>query len=273
MNNISEQPSIDYKYRIILFILSIPALYVSITPIIYIFFWAIYGTKTPGILSESTFQWFMIIWTQQEWLYSICLSIFVCLFATSISLLLVIIFGYYSKLSELKYEQLISWMILPALLFPTVVYAIALQYFIGTIRIPEIVGLILAHAALIMPIQYLIIKAAHGRLPRSQLWAAATMGASPKESIIRIYIPAMFDALLVSWLIGAFVSFDEVVIPIFIWNYVTSPVSKNLWNLFGRSSEPIPAAIAVCTILLIIFISMGYLYLLFKKKRLKQYEI
>jgi putative spermidine/putrescine transport system permease protein len=242
--------------RWLLLALSFPALFLSITPIVYALIWAVAGTQVVGVLHGFSLKWFQALWQEGGWLESIALSLVLAVVSASVSLALAAMLGYYSKWGDSFGGNYASSFILLPLLFPSVVYALALQFVLGRSGIPTFLGVALGHVVTILPIQCLVIRSGHGRFSPTQLWAASTMGAPPLHVINKAYLPAMAKPLVMAWALGALVSFDELVIAVFVWDYLTEPVPKRLWSLFGRASEPLPAVISIVVLALLLSVAL-----------------
>ena len=243
--------------RLLVLMLSLPALFISLSPIVYSLLWALAGTQVVGVLHNPSLNWFRAIWLDGTWLQSLGISLTLAVVSTSVSLVLSAVLGYHSKSSASAVGKYSASLILLPLLFPPIVYALALRFFLGRIGIPTFIGVAVAHIVVILPIQYLVIRTGQGRFSATQLWAAATMGAGPWRVLREVYVPAMAKPLVMAWALGALVSFDELVVAIFVWDYPKEPVPKRLWDLFGRSSEPLPAVISIVVIFLLMFVVLG----------------
>ncbi len=263
MNQIFKNNRTSHSFRWVeafLLLVSVPVIFISITPILYAILWGLCGTGTPGTLGDFTKQWLVNFLSDKEWIRSFGFSLSLSVMASSGGLFLIANTDYFSRLSQPAYEKLSASIILLALLFPQVVYGIALRYFLGITHIPSIVGLFVANVVLLLPVQYLLIVAGHSNLTSVQLQAATVLGASPYKGLIHVYIPLMLKPLTSAWLIGFLMALDELVIAMFVWDAPVQPLSKRLWGLFGRSSEPIPGVITIvviCTLCAVVFLLLG----------------
>ena len=230
---------------IVLLLLSLPALYLTLSALLYLVIWAFAGTPTVGVLGGATLRWFSVLWARDGLVAAVVLSTVIAAISSTLGVFLVVLVGYYAQCLGGHYDRVLTSVLLLPLVFPTSVYALSLQYVTGTLELPRLTVLILANLALLLPIQYLVVAAGNGRIASSTLWAAATCGADPWRAMIRVYVPLMADAFAAAWALGALAAFDEIMVTIFLWNAPTAPVAKVLWDLYGRSSEPIPATVAV----------------------------
>jgi putative spermidine/putrescine transport system permease protein len=168
--------------------------------------------------------------------------------------MLIVLGDYFSRLSASAYERVSDSLILAVLIFPQVIYGLALRHVLGISSVPGIVLLTLGNVVLLMPVQYMVLQAAYGHLLNSQLHAATVLGASVLAGITRVYLPLMWRPVVAAWCIGAVIAFDELVIAMFLWDGTVEPVSKRLWQLFGRSADPIPGAITLIVVFLIVIV-------------------
>jgi putative spermidine/putrescine transport system permease protein len=224
---------------------AIPAVFLSITPILFLFLWAVCGTSTLGVLDDPTLQWVTAVVTDQSWLLAFAVSGFVALVASAAGLYLAATTGFFVKTRLDNYERIATCVILLPLLVPSIVYGLSVQYLGGLVSSPQLLTVLLADISLVLPIQYLVIRSAHGNIPLSQLEAALTLGATPRQALFRVYFPVMARPLIAAWAFGFFTIVDEVVVLKFVWGATDQPTALKLWSLIGKTLNPTPAVVAI----------------------------
>jgi putative spermidine/putrescine transport system permease protein len=120
-----------------------------------------------------------------------------------------------------------------------------------------ILGLILAHATLATPyVVFTVLAALH--LVDDQLESAAmTLGATRWRAFWRVTFPLILPAVLSGLLFAMVVSFDELVVSIFLSSPTVRPVTVQMWSDVRGDVDPTIAAIgaiilsfSVCALLL-----------------------
>jgi len=154
-------------------------------------------------------------------------------------------------LSRLKFrgDAIFTALILAPLAMPVVVLALgSFQFFIQVKLNGTLLGMAIAHGVLGVPYAFLTVRAALVKLDVSLIRSAVSLGAGPVAVFRWVYLPAIFPAILSGALLVFIVSFDEVVIALFLAgpNAITFPVKLFTEVQFNLS----PGIMAVSTLLL-----------------------
>ena len=150
---------------------------------------------------------------------------------------------------QMRGEGLITAVILAPLAMPVVVLALGtFQFFIQVRLNGSLVGIALAHGVLGVPYVFLTVRAALSKLDMALVRSAVSLGAGTWSVLRWVYLPAILPALLSGALLVFVVSFDEVVIALFISGpgALTLPVKLLTEVQFNLS----PVIMAVSTLLL-----------------------
>lgn len=146
-------------------------------------------------------------------------------------------------------EALLSLFTAP-LLLPSIVLGLAmLLVFVDFRLLATWQGLVIAHLIVATPYVIRIISTALLTLPPSVEEAASTLGARPLTVFRRVTLPLMMPGLVASAALSFLVSFDEVVISLFITgpNITTLPVA--LFQYADNRTDPLIAAVSVILVL------------------------
>jgi putative spermidine/putrescine transport system permease protein len=141
-------------------------------------------------------------------------------------------------------------MLTAPLLLPTIVLGLALLIiFVGQGLIGSWPGLILAHLLITVPYALRVLTTALGTLPASVEEAAASLGASPLSVFFRVTLPLMTPGLVAAAAIVFLVSFDEVVITLFIVGPQLTTLPVALFHYVEARTDPLVAAVSVMMVL------------------------
>jgi putative spermidine/putrescine transport system permease protein len=144
-------------------------------------------------------------------------------------------------------------MVVPVIITAAAMLAVFRQWGLqGTI-----LGLIFAHATLAIPYVVFTVLAAL-RLVDDQLESAAmTLGATRWRAFWRVTFPLILPAVLSGLLFAMVVSFDELVVSIFLSSPTVRPVTVQMWSDVRGDVDPTIAAIgaiilafSVCALML-----------------------
>jgi putative spermidine/putrescine transport system permease protein len=108
-------------------------------------------------------------------------------------------------------------------------------------------GLIIGHTVLLIPYVVATVSSAL-RVQDVQLeQAAATLGAPPWATFRHVTLPLIMPAVLSSLLIAMILSFDELIVSLFVSSARVRPVAVQMWsNLLGDFDPTIAAIASVC---------------------------
>ena len=154
---------------------------------------------------------------------------------------------------QMRGEGLIAAVILIPLAMPVVVLALGtFQFFIQLQLNGTLIGIAIAHGVLGVPFVFLTVRAALSKLDVALVRSAMSLGAGTWSVLRWVYLPAILPALLSGALLVFVVSFDEVVIALFISGpgAITFPVKLFTEVQFNLS----PAIMAVSTLLLAVVV-------------------
>lgn len=135
-------------------------------------------------------------------------------------------------------------LIIAPLIIPIIIYALALFILFHKLGMTgSVFGLILAHTILALPFPVLIVSAALQQFDITLERAGRVLGAGPLQVFRHITLPHLMPAMMASSIFAFFVSFDELVIALFItgrWD--TLP--KRIWSDLRLEIDPTIAAVA-----------------------------
>ncbi|PZW51120.1 putative spermidine/putrescine transport system permease protein [Humitalea rosea] len=136
------------------------------------------------------------------------------------------------------------------LLLPTIVLGLALLIiFVGQGLIGSWPGLILAHLLITVPYALRVLVTTLGTLPASVEEAASSLGAPALQVFFRITLPLMTPGLIAAAAIVFLVSFDEVVITLFIVGPHLTTLPVALFRYVESRTDPLVAAVSVMMVL------------------------
>jgi len=105
-------------------------------------------------------------------------------------------------------------------------------------------GLIIGHTVLIMPYVVATVSASLRMMDARLEDAAATLGASPWAGFRRVTLPLLMPSVLSGLLFAMVVSFDELIVSLFISTARVRPVTVLMWSNVRGDFDPTIAAIA-----------------------------
>jgi putative spermidine/putrescine transport system permease protein len=135
------------------------------------------------------------------------------------------------------------------ILLPSIVLGLAiLLVFVRFNLLATYPGLVLAHLVVTLPYVVRIVTTALGTLPPSLEEAALSLGAHPLTVFRRITVPMMMPGVVASAALSFLISFDEVVISLFIVGPRLTTLPVEMYRYVEGRMDPLIAAASVVLI-------------------------
>lgn len=195
----------------------------------------------PGL----SLRWYQNLLTDPDWVRSIAVSIEILIPASLIATL----FGTAAAYALIRGRIPGATAILASLMLPIVVPAIitgAALYgvYSGLGLNGTLTGLIIGHVVLITPYVVATVSASLRSLDARLEDAAATLGATPWAGFRRITLPLLMPGIVSGLLFAMVVSFDELIVSLFVSTARIRPVAVQMWSNVRGDFDPTIAAIA-----------------------------
>ncbi len=147
-------------------------------------------------------------------------------------------------------EALIALLTAP-LLLPTIVLGLALLIiFVGLGLLGTWPGLILAHLMITLPYALRVLVTTLATLPPGVEEAAGSLGGRPFAVFRRITMPLMMPGMIATAAIVFLVSFDEVVVSLFVVGPRLTTLPVALFRYVESRTDPLVAAASALLVLL-----------------------
>lgn len=200
-----------------------------------------------GVFTEGwTLKWFEEIVTNKEWgstaFTSLQVALGTVLLATTIGTAAALGLQRVRPSFRLPITALIvSPMIIPPVIIGIGTYVLFLRMYIeGTV-----LGLILAHTVLTIPFVVVTVTATLAQLDPVYDRAAASLGAGPWTRFRRVTLPLIAPGMSAGALFAFVMSWDEVVVSIFLTDAQTRTLPVFMWTQVRTQLTPTLAAVGV----------------------------
>ena len=141
---------------------------------------------------------------------------------------------------------LVSPMIIPPVIIGIGTYVLFLRWYLEG----SVLGLILAHSVLALPFVAVTVTATLSQLDPVYDRAAASLGAGPWTRFRRVTLPLIAPGMLAGALFAFVMSWDEVVVSIFLTDAQTRTLPVFMWTQVRTQLTPTLAAVGVFLTLL-----------------------
>ena len=195
----------------------------------------------PGL----SLQWYENLFGNPAWLGSLITSVKILVPSALVATATGTAAAYGLARGEFRGKELLASFILSPLVVPTIIIAVGMFGVFRSIGLyGTLAGLILAHIVLTIPYSMVTVSGALSVVDRRLEDAAATLGAPPWSSFRRVTLPLILPAVLSGLLFSMVVSFDELIVSLFISTPVVRPVTVQMWSDLRGAVDPTISAIA-----------------------------
>jgi spermidine/putrescine transport system permease protein len=115
--------------------------------------------------------------------------------------------------------------------------------------------LVIAHTAICVPYTYLLVKARIAGLDKSYMEAARDLGAGELRAFVDITLPLILPAIVSGMLISFAMSFDDVIISVFVTGVHTNTLPIKIYTQMKTGVTP--KTNALCTLLFAATVVLG----------------
>lgn len=186
---------------------------------------------------------------------SILLGVLSCLFAAVIGTLGAIGMARV----HFKTKGMMEYLSTIPMIVPEIILAMAFMAFFSMLNLPfGMVTLVISHTAFCIPYVFMMVKARLVGIDKSLEEAARDLGASPARTFWDITLPLIMPAVLSGCILAFAMSFDDVVISIFVTGPTLSTLPIKVYTQLKTGVTP--EINALCTMILLVVIAGLFLY-------------
>ena len=193
-------------------------------------------------------RWYDVLFSTPVWTHSLWVSVQLLVPSSILATLLGTAASYGLVRGRVPGARLITACLMLPIIVPGMITAAALfGIYRGLGLNGTLTGLIIGHTVLHIPYVVATVSSAL-RVQDVQLeHAAATLGAPPWAAFRHVTLPLIMPAVASSLLISMILSFDELIVSLFVSSARVRPVAVQMWsNLLGDFDPTIAAIASVC---------------------------
>jgi putative spermidine/putrescine transport system permease protein len=200
----------------------------------------------PGL----SMRWYENLFGNPMWLGSLITSVKILVPTAILATVLGTAAAYGLARTEFPGRSIVIGFLMAPLVVPIIIVAAGI---FGVFRMMglhgTLTGLIIAHTVLTIPYVLATVSAALAMVERQLEDAALTLGASPWNCFRRVTLPLITPAILSGLLFAMVISFDELVVSLFISTPAVRPVTVQMWSNIRGDVDPTIAAVATLLLL------------------------
>lgn len=196
-------------------------------------------------------QWYETYLTQPGWVAATITSFKVGVAVMVISVVLGSLAAYGLVRGDFRGKQILNSLVILPMIVPHLIIAIAIYRIFSPLGlVGSYPGLVLAHVVVALPFVFIIMTAALRSQDVQYERAAINLGAGRITALRLVVFPMVKPAVISSSLFAFLISFDELMIALFLSSPTMSTLPKKLWD--GIRLEITPTLAAVSTILIVV---------------------
>ncbi|MGW0038088.1 ABC transporter permease [Gordonia sp. NPDC003376] len=200
-----------------------------------------------------SFQWFQALIDDPTWMQSAASSFSVALGSAVLSVVLGTLAALALVRGRIPFRGAVLAVLLAPLVVPYVIVGLAIYIAFLEIGLTETpLGFILVHTCLGVPYVIINVVAGLSTVDRRLEMASMNLGASPLQTFFRITLPAIAPSMLAGGLFAFIISWDEVVVAIFLSGPDMTTLPVKMWSGIRIQIDPTLAAVSSLILLIIV---------------------
>jgi spermidine/putrescine transport system permease protein len=151
------------------------------------------------------------------------------------------------------FSNIMEYLSILPIMTPEIIMGMVLLVFFSLLGLPlGMLTLVLAHTCFCIPYVYLLVKARLAGLDKSYIEAARNLGAGSWRAFRDILLPLLMPAVISGMLLSFAMSFDDVIISIFVTGPQTNTLPIRIYTQLKTGVTP--KTNALCSLLFVITI-------------------
>ena len=240
-------------------------------PIVLVIIYSFNQSRLTSIWGGFTFSWYRELFRDRTMFNALMNS----LFLAAVSSLLAAVIGTLgavgmvwakpffkngTKIRQGRLAGVMEYLAILPIMTPEIIMGMILLAFFSLLRFPlGMFTLVLAHTGFCIPYVYLLVKARLAGLDRGYIDAARNLGAGTLRAIRDILFPLIMPAVISGILLSFAMSFDDVIISIFVTGPQTNTLPIRIFTQLRTGVTP--KTNALCSLLFVITILLCILSL------------
>lgn len=200
----------------------------------------------PGL----SLRWYQEFFGSEVWQLALKNSVIVAVLATILSTVLGTLAAIGLTRPDCPARATLTAILISPMIVPVIVSAVGIYYAFAAVGLlNSLTGLVLAHTAIGAPFVVITVTATLASFDHNLMRAAASLGATPVEAVMRVMLPIIAPGVVSGALFAFVTSFDEVVIALFISGSEQRTLPRQMWSGVRETLSPTIAAVATLLIL------------------------
>ena len=225
-------------------------LLITYLPIAVVVVFSFNDSKLPVAWKGFTWRWYLQLVRDRALMRALLNSILLGAVSSAVAAVIGTLGAIGMARVHYRTKGLMEYLSTVPIMLPEIILGMVFMAFFSLLRLPfGWTTLIIAHTAFCIPYIYLMVKACLVGIDRSLEEAARDLGASPRRTFFDITLPLILPAVASGCVLAFAMSFDDVVISIFVNGPTLSTLPIKVYTQMRTGVTP--EINALCTVLLL----------------------
>lgn len=190
-------------------------------------------------------QWYEGMVDDSQWMDGFKNSILVASFTAIVAMIIGTMAALAVHRLEFPGKKIFVNIMVAPMVIPVVIVGISMYHSFSLYKLTNsLLGLVLAHSILAIPIVYVTVFARLKGVDRNLELAAMSLGSRPIGAFFKVTLPLIRPAVVAGCLFAFITSLDEVVVSIFISGSSTKTLPVLMWEMMRTQVDPTIAAVS-----------------------------
>ena len=195
--------------------------------------------------NQLSLHWYANFFTSRHWTDPALLSLRVALIVSIASTVLGTLAAIGIVRGRFPGRQLVEIFLISPMVVPIVVLALGLFFlFSATHLLNRWPALVLGHTVVAMPIVVILVRAGLRTADPAMELAARSLGANFFRALWHVTLPAIRESIAAAAVFSFLISFDEVVVAVFVGGPDATTLPKRMWETIRFEIDPTLTAIS-----------------------------
>ena len=211
----------------------------------------------PG--NEWSLRWYRAFVTDDRWMMALSRSIILGLGCACLALFAATTLAYSMERYHFRGKGSLGILVLLPLCIPHAVLGMGLLplFYISGLW-GGMIGLVLVHAMICLPVVYLMVRDKLRRIDPDLEAAARGLGAKPSQVTGRILLPLWGSTLAVGFVAAFAISFNESMVTLFLATPTTETLPAIVWPQLRYAPSPLVAVASVASVIVALVVAMAF---------------
>ena len=240
-------------------------LLVMYLPIVMVVIFSFNESKLTASFTGFSLKWYETLWHDRDIKEALFNSILLGVISCAISAVIGTLGAVGMARADYKTKGMMEYLSTVPIMIPEIILGMVFLAFFSLLNLPfGMTTLVIAHTTFCIPYIFMMVKARLVGIDRSLEEAARDLGASQIRTFFDITLPLIMPAVLSGSLLAFAMSFDDVVISIFVTGPKVNTLPVKIYTKLKTGVTPEINALATVMLLVILLCLIGA-YLLGRK--------